>query len=138
MSDTSGNEYQALHDFVSTNAGKTLGARERFEFGELMVYARIAGRLIEGTMQWTLDLADVEIRNEDARGQGHFSRFLERAEQAAEAHGLAVYVQSILNPMLLEILVAKGYSLCSGEWSIYDAHLSVTAMQSRAKISLTT
>ena len=79
-----------------------------------------------------------EIRNEDARGQGHFSRFLERAEQAAEAHGLAVYVQSILNPMLLEILVAKGYSLCSGEWSIYDAHLSVTAMQSRAKIALTT
>lgn len=137
MSDSSGNEYQALYDFVTENAGKSLGARARFEFGKLMVYARIAGRLIDGTMQWTLDLADVEIRDEDARGQGHFSRFLERAEKAAEEHGLAVYVQSILNQRLLDILVAKGYSLCGGEWSVYDAHLSVTAMHSRAKMART-
>ncbi|MFV3332745.1 hypothetical protein ACNFIA_17535 [Pseudomonas sp. NY15437] len=130
-------DYQALEDFVSANAGKSLGARERFEFGELMVYARIAGRLIEGTMQWTLDLADVEIRDEEARGQGHFSRFLERAEQAALEYGLAVYVQSILNRKLLDILVAKGYSLCGGELSVFDAHLSVAAMHSRAEMART-
>ncbi|HHH9441331.1 TPA: hypothetical protein ACP32N_003270 [Pseudomonas aeruginosa] len=131
-------EYQALVDFVSKNAGVSLGARARLEFGDLMVYVRISGRLIDGSMQWALDLADLEIRKEDARGQGHFSRFLDCAEQAADGHGLAVYVQSIVNPHLKEILVAKGYSLCGGSFSIYDAHLSVEAMRLRKATIQTT
>lgn len=94
-----------------------MGARSRFQFGDLMVYARIAARWIDREGRWTLDLADLEVTNEGERGQGYFTHFLSNAERIADSNGLIVYVQSIVNQRLLNSLVAKGYFL-----QRYDAY----------------
>ncbi|MCP8472877.1 hypothetical protein NK639_28230 [Pseudomonas sp. ZM24] len=108
--------YLALEAFAAANA-RSMGARSRFQFGDLMVYARIAARWIDGEGRWTLDLADLEVTNEGERGQGYFTHFLSNAERIADSNGLIVYVQSIVNQRLLNSLVAKGYFLQG-----YDAY----------------
>ncbi len=100
--------YLDLEAFAAANA-RSMGARSRFQFGDLMVYARIAARGIDGEGRWTLDLADLEITNEAERGKGQFTRFLDIAERVADTNSLVVYVQSIVNSRLLKNLTARGY-----------------------------
>ncbi|MHD0644327.1 hypothetical protein ACYPKM_01655 [Pseudomonas aeruginosa] len=128
------NEYQALDDFASTNAHMRLGARETMLFGSLRVYSRLACRLIGGSMCWTLDLADLEIIDPADREKGNFSRFLAHAERVALDNKLALYVESIMNPHLTEILKRKGYrvTLANEEFpGIHNACLTLEDLQSR-------
>lgn len=128
------NEYQALDDFASANAHMRLGARETMHFGSLRVYSRLACRLVGGSMCWTLDLAELEIIDPADREKGHFSRFLAHAERVALANKLALYIESIMNPHLTDILERKGYQLKLANEDfpgIYNAFLTLEDLQSR-------
>lgn len=81
-----------------------------FEFGELKAYMRVSQRFqVEGAVL-ALDIASVEMEP-DSQGKGLFSGFLKQVEQVAVERNLYVFVESILNPLLVEYLPTRGYSL---------------------------
>lgn len=78
------------------------------------VYLRLALRTIDGIGIRTLDLADVDV-HEEARRNRIFTHALDVIELAAELLECdAVYVQSIVNPIVARTLEKRGYSLCIG------------------------
>ena len=77
----------------------------------ITIYVRKSNRLIEGKMTECLDLATVEV-DEDERGKGIFTTFLHRFEQEAKKLNRVVFVENIMNPCLESYLVKKqGYTL---------------------------
>lgn len=81
-----------------------------FQFGELKVYLRVSQRFhIEGAVL-ALDVASVEVEPKH-QGKGIFSGFLKTVEQVAVERNLYVFVESIMNPLLVEYLPTRGYSL---------------------------
>jgi N-acetylglutamate synthase-like GNAT family acetyltransferase len=58
-----------------------------------------------------IDIGSVTVE-EDERGKGLFTQFLERVESIAYAECKAVWVESILEPRLVEFLKKRGYEKC--------------------------
>lgn len=56
-----------------------------------------------------LDIASVEV-SENRRGKGIFKKFLTRVERQAKKLKRAVYVESILDPRLVDFLTRRGYT----------------------------
>ena len=84
--------------------------------GNLDIYVRLALHNCQGSGLKTLDLANFEIADEDLRGQGEFTRFLEKAERVAKELERTVYVESIMNDRLLGFLIRRGYRLVD-QWA---------------------
>lgn len=75
------------------------------------VYVRKSIHALSHQIAECLDIANIEV-DEKYRGKGIFTAFLARAEQQAILAGKdAVYVESILNPKLLGMLIKRGYTL---------------------------
>ncbi len=66
--------YLALEAFAAANA-RSMGARSRFQFGDLMVYARIAARRIggkaAGRLTWLIWKS--RMKASEGRGNSHIS-----------------------------------------------------------------
>jgi hypothetical protein len=77
---------------------------------DIQVYVRRSNRHIDGNLVSCLDIASVEV-NEDRRGQGMFKAFLNRFEKAAALMNREVFVESILEPRLLQFLLKRNYTL---------------------------
>lgn len=99
--------FELLDTFVAENS-RMQGARARLSFGPLMVWFRIAGRMMDGIPGLTIDIADVEVE-EGERRKGAFRSLLSHIEPLANKHGLAVYVQSITNEHVITELQRRGY-----------------------------
>jgi GNAT superfamily N-acetyltransferase len=73
------------------------------------LYLRKAHRLIDGRMQFTLDLATVEV-SEECQGTGVFTRLLDLLEKhTVDGSFDALYVENILEPRLVPFLERRGY-----------------------------
>lgn len=77
---------------------------------DIKVYVRRSTRYIDGNSVLCLDIASVEVL-EKRRGQGLFKAFLNRVEKAAAAMNREVFVESILEPRLLQFLLKRNYTL---------------------------
>ena len=75
---------------------------------DLSVYVRRSMRFIGKEAVKCLDIASVEV-NEKRRGCGIFKEFLARFEVEAKNLNRAVFVESILEPRLLQFLFKRGY-----------------------------
>lgn len=104
-------DFFELDDFVEGQLGQI--ARQRFYFGPIELWARLAARSLGGTVERTLDLADVTIK-EGFQGQGLFRALLTHMEALAERKGIALYVESITNPIIRQALIRRGYSFAPG------------------------
>lgn len=104
-------DFFELDDFVESQLGQI--ARQRFYFGPIELWARLAARLVGDKVERTLDLADVTIKD-DYQGKGLFSALLAHMEAVAERNGLALYVESISSPIIRQALIRRGYSFSPG------------------------
>lgn len=87
-------------------------ANEWITYGPINLYIRVGLRLIDGKKVKAMDLANFGIANEKLKGKGHFSRLLRSTEILGKKYGYdGVYVESILNPTLIEILKNKGFRI---------------------------
>lgn len=95
----------------------------------MKVYVRNRTRAFNGVFHQVLDIANVEV---ELRGHGVFTAWLKEAEAAAARHGMhAVYVESIINPRLLQFLAAKGYFI-TAEYLTPNAHKLCNQLQKEA------
>lgn len=81
--------------------------------GYILVYVRKGHHLIDGHVCSTFDIANVKIEKEH-QGKGYFKKFIE----LVEGIGLLVYVETILNPNLIEMLRKHGYEIIDNHGSI--------------------
>jgi GNAT superfamily N-acetyltransferase len=81
---------------------------------DISVYIRRSVRVLDATMpKLCLDIGSVEVE-EEHRGMGIFTSFLNRFEKAAKDLNRSVYIESILNPRLIKFLERRGYKLVPG------------------------
>lgn len=81
---------------------------ESKEFG-YQIYLRITNRHINGEQVKSIDIANVEVE-ESRQNQGVFSAILFACEEEAKRRKCFVFVESILNPILMQSLKNKGYA----------------------------
>ncbi len=96
-------------EFVSNKNIRNLWIHEH----SIDVYVRKSIRLLDTESTTTtpcLDIGSVEV-DEDRRGIGIFTGFLNRFEKAASKLNRAVYIESILNPSLQRFIERRGYQL---------------------------
>lgn len=98
-----------LNEFLSTKNLNNSWIREN----HIDVYVRRSNRLIGSETFPMLDIGSVQV-DENFRGLGIFTDFLERYEKEAKKLNRGVYVESILNPRLTKRLLTYGYFLVPG------------------------
>ena len=76
----------------------------------ISVYVRKSVRMIEGDLVACLDIGSVEV-DEEHRGVGIFTGFLQRMEDYGKKLNRTIFVESILEPRLLRFLLQRGYQL---------------------------
>lgn len=75
------------------------------------VYIRTTRRLIApGEIGPTIDLATVEI-DEEFQNQGVFKEILQMVEQKAQQYNRAVFLENVLNEVLIQPLQNYGYAM---------------------------
>lgn len=77
------------------------------------VYVRVTTRVINGQTCPTIDVASVEVEREH-EGKGVFKSLLAVAEEKAAQHSRVVFVESVLNDVLLQVLPRYGYTEVEG------------------------
>ena len=82
-----------------------------YELGHqpLHVASPAAVLLAEGHEVRCVDLANFGIEDEELRGQGEFTAFLEKAERIAQELDRTVFVESLVNEQLYHFLCRRGY-----------------------------
>lgn len=77
------------------------------------LYIRITKRAINGEYVPTIDVSNVEVF-EEFQGKGVFKKLLDTIEAIAKQHDRHVFVESILNDMLLDVLPRYGFEEVRG------------------------
>ena len=99
---------ELLAEFIERNkGGKPIFARNEWLQGDDMeVYVRksVPRYLNDGDKYVTLDIANVTVYH---KSQGHFTEFLEKAEELSP---WPIYVESVLQPRFGEFLKRAGYT----------------------------
>ena len=95
-----------LDTFLSSEFARNAWIHEH----SINVYVRKSVRIIDRNPVPCLDLASVEVDEED-RENGIFAEFLNRFEREAKKLNRAVYVESILNTRLIKYLEKRGYQI---------------------------
>jgi ribosomal protein S18 acetylase RimI-like enzyme len=72
------------------------------------VYLRITRRYINGQQRDSVDLANIEVLPEFQR-RGIFSAILAACENEAQSRDAVVFVESVLNKIVVDKLVKEGY-----------------------------
>ncbi len=87
-------------------------ANEWIDYGPIDLYVTVGLRYIEGKKVKAVNLSSFRVVDEALIGKGHFSRLLRSTESLGKKYGYdGVYVESILNPTLIEILKHKGFRI---------------------------
>lgn len=96
---------EQLNDFIEDSKFKR--TNNKWLCDELMnVYVRKGVHLISGAVSCTLDIASVEVREENQQ-QGLWTKFIKAAHQVNPWE--ATYVESVLNPFLKRSLIKHGW-----------------------------
>ncbi len=64
----------------------------------------------------TLEIGSVEVE-EEHRGNGYFTLFIEEFERIAKEANRCIYVESVLNTELVRFFVKRGYQLVASSVS---------------------
>jgi len=80
----------------------------------MRVYVRRSRRMIAGVIEETFDVASILVHPKYQK-QGYFKAFM----QYIETLGLTIYVESLLNSELTEMLLKHGYILDSSGQNAY-------------------
>jgi len=80
--------------------------------GIVRVFVRKSRRNIKGVIHETFDIANISTIPKQYQGQGYFKNFIQKVESI----GLAVYVESIHNPLLTNMLEKNGYTIMVTEY----------------------
>lgn len=91
---------------------KMMAQREWIFAPEGKVFVRVTQRAINGALRPTIDLATIEI-DEEHQNTGVFKQVLSAVEQVAQQHNRCVFVENVLNEILLAPLQKYGYTLLS-------------------------
>jgi GNAT superfamily N-acetyltransferase len=75
----------------------------------MRVYVRNTSRYSNGSLVKCLDVASIEVEPA-LQGRGLFRSWLRKAEEEAFKRGLSVFIESVLNPFLPEVLARYGYA----------------------------
>ena len=102
------NKKMNLSEFISSKL-RNAWIEER----NIKVYVRKSIRLFGKEMYQCLDLATAEV-DEDKKGRGIFTKFLKQFDQEAKKLNRAVFLESILEPRLLEFFLKNGYKYVPG------------------------
>jgi GNAT superfamily N-acetyltransferase len=81
------------------------------EDGQL--YIRITKHAVNGEFVPTIDVSNVEVF-EEFQGKGIFKQLLDTIETIAQQHNRHVFVESVLNDMLLDVLPRYGFKEVRG------------------------
>ena len=84
-------------------------SREWVVDGNLSIYTRTTVHYFGGQSVRCVDLANFGIEDEELRGQGEFTAFLEKAERIAQELDRTVFVESLVNEQLYHFLCRRGY-----------------------------
>ncbi|MBD8088973.1 hypothetical protein IFT48_03190 [Pseudomonas fluorescens] len=106
-------DFQALRSFVSTSHTQSV-SRAQIDIGGIQVYVRMTSRVLGNQWIKTLDLADITVPT-NLRGQRLFSQVLKEFERLGAQYNRSVYVESIINPIIREALIRRGYTLRESE-----------------------
>lgn len=77
------------------------------------LFIRLTNRYINNEVIPSIDVANIEI-DEEYQGKGLFKELLSEIEIKAEQLGRCVYVESVLNDMLINVLPRYGYEEVHG------------------------
>ena len=75
---------------------------------EGQVYIRVTKRVLNGNLHHTIDVATVDV-DEEYQGKGVFRSLLQAVEEFAAQHERSVFLESVLNEQLLDVLPRYGY-----------------------------
>lgn len=78
-------------------------------------YIRVTRRYLEGEWVKTLELGNVNV-DEAHQRKGHFKALLMLLEELASEYGRIVFIESVLNDMLVKKLPSYGYKWISGSY----------------------
>lgn len=94
--------------------GRVRNAHVRWN--KVFAYVRRTQRYINGQVMATFDVATIEAH---PQGKGHGTRFFSFVEEQSAARGLTVFVESILNDRLFDMLLRRGYAPCDTPQCLY-------------------
>ena len=78
----------------------------------LQIYVRKNFRYINHQQINTFDIANIPAIQKKYQGKGHFKQFMIKVESL----GIPVFVESIQNPNLAEMLERNGYTMLGGQY----------------------
>ena len=79
-----------------------------FPLYHMVAYIRVTSRYINDEYIKTIDLSTVEV-SEAYMNKGFFTKFIQEIEYLAKVYSRTIYVESIINPILGDFLVRRGY-----------------------------
>lgn len=101
---------QWLIEKLATNQ---LRSRDWLYATDGQLYIRITQHAINGEFLPTIDVSNIEVC-EDCQGKGIFKQLLDTIETIAQEHNRHVFVESVLNDMLLDVLPRYGFEEVRG------------------------
>lgn len=92
-----------------------LGSRRWFSHAAgFEVYVRLGQRLAANGLMPSLELPNIEVAAA-LRGQGIFTALLDTLIPLAQARGLVLFVENVMNPIARDALVRRGFTLYQQE-----------------------
>lgn len=82
----------------------------------ISVYVRKSKRIHEGRLFACLDIANISVEP-DRQQQGVFGNWFKQAELLAQQHFEAIYVESVINPVMEEFCLRHGFNRCDDNLS---------------------
>jgi predicted GNAT family N-acyltransferase len=96
--------YPTLKDFIHSKILRN----SHIEEPDLVAYMRKSNRFIEGKMHEFLDIGRILV-DSNKRGTGVFKKFLSDVENFARQLNRGVFIESIMEPRLIDFLKNRGY-----------------------------
>lgn len=96
-----------LDEFIEDSSRMKYGRNLWLEDSIMKVYVRKSTRFIDDEKLIALDIATVEV-DQKYQGKGIFSKFLDYVQNSNPWD--VVYVESVLNPIVLKMLEKRGYT----------------------------
>jgi GNAT superfamily N-acetyltransferase len=100
------------------NVGGIGGFRRWFYGHHIQVYIRINQRNVYGRFVRTLEVSNVTV-DEDARGNGYFTRLLDGLIELANTRGETLFVENVISDIVRGAIIRRGFVDHQGDGANY-------------------